>query len=107
MRYPAGMSIDKNQRPLEDSIHTDLDGRITYGGYLRLDQLLSAQQPLSDPPHHDEMLFIVQHQVSELWIKLIIHELSAAIAHLRCDEVWRCQKVIARCKQALRQLTEQ
>ncbi|MBP6216463.1 MAG: tryptophan 2,3-dioxygenase [Luteimonas sp.] len=101
------MAIDNNQRALEEGIHTDLDGRITYGGYLRLDQLLTAQQPLSDPPHHDEMLFIVQHQVSELWLKLVIHELSAAIEHLRRDEVWRCQKVLARCKQVLRQLTEQ
>ena len=72
------MSVDKNQRDLEAGIHTDLEGRLTYGGYLRLDQLLSAQQPLSDPAHHDEMLFIVQHQVSELWMKLMIHELSAA-----------------------------
>ena len=106
-RYPAAMAIDNNQRALEEGIHTDLDGRITYGGYLRLDQLLASQQPLSDPPHHDEMLFIVQHQVSELWLKLVIHELSAAIEHLRRDEVWRCQKVLARCKQVLRQLTEQ
>jgi tryptophan 2,3-dioxygenase len=101
------MGIDKNERPLEEGIHTDLDGRITYGGYLRLDQLLSAQQPLSDPPHHDEMLFIVQHQVSELWIKLVIHELVAAIGFLQRDQVWQCQKVLARCKQVLRQLTEQ
>jgi len=106
-RYPDAMAIDNNQRALEDGIHTDLDGRITYGGYLRLDRLLAAQSPLSDPPHHDEMLFIVQHQVSELWLKLVIHELTAAIAHLRRDEVWRCQKVLARCKQVLRQLTEQ
>ena len=77
------MSIDRNQRDLEDSIHTDLDGRLTYGGYLRLDRLLAAQQPLSSPPHHDEMLFIVQHQTSELWLKLLIHELSAATGHLR------------------------
>ncbi|MGY1520606.1 tryptophan 2,3-dioxygenase [Luteimonas sp. A482] len=101
------MAIEHNERPLEDGIHTDLDGRITYAGYLRLDRLLDAQQPLSDPAHHDEMLFIVQHQVSELWLKLIIHELGAAIAFLRRDQVWQCQKVIARCKQVLRQLTEQ
>ncbi|MDH5823038.1 tryptophan 2,3-dioxygenase family protein [Luteimonas sp. RD2P54] len=101
------MTIERNERPLEAGIHTDLDGRLTYAGYLRLDRLLAAQQPLSDPPHHDEMLFIVQHQVSELWIKLVIHELTAAIAHLRRDEVWRCRKVLARCKQVLRQLTEQ
>ncbi|WP_024891569.1 tryptophan 2,3-dioxygenase [Luteimonas huabeiensis] len=101
------MSIDRNQRPLEEGIHTDLNGRLTYSGYLRLDRLLAAQVPQSVPPHHDEMLFIVQHQVSELWIKLMIHELGAAIAHLRRDEVWRCRKVLSRCKQVLRQLTEQ
>lgn len=101
------MTTDRNARPLESDIHTDLDGRLTYAGYLGLDRLLSAQHPLSDPPHHDEMLFIVQHQVSELWIKLMIHELGAALAHLRRDEVWRCRKVLARCKQVMRQLTEQ
>ncbi len=69
------MSVDNNQRDLEAGIHTDLQGRLTYGGYLRLDQLLSAQQPLSSPPHHDEMLFIIQHQTSELWLKLLGHEL--------------------------------
>ena len=101
------MSIDQNERPLEAGIHTDLSGRMTYGGYLRLDRLLSAQQPLSDPPHHDEMLFIVQHQVSELWLKLLIHELSAAIDHLRHDRAWQFGKVVARCKRVLEQLTAQ
>ena len=101
------MSIDRNQRDLEDSIHTDLDGRLTYGGYLRLDRLLAAQQPLSSPPHHDEMLFIVQHQTSELWLKLLIHELSAATGHLRHDRVWQFGKVAARCKRVLDQLTAQ
>jgi tryptophan 2,3-dioxygenase len=100
------MSIDNNERPLEAGIHTDLSGRMTYGGYLRLDRLLSAQQPLSQPPHHDEMLFIVQHQVSELWIKLLVHELRAAIAHLQRDELGPCQKIFARCKVVLRQLTD-
>jgi tryptophan 2,3-dioxygenase len=100
------MTIDKNERPLEAGIHTDLEGRMTYAGYLRLDRLLSAQEPLSTPPHHDEMLFIVQHQVSELWIKLLIHELRAAIAHLQRDELGPCQKIFARCKSVLRQLTE-
>ena len=101
------MSIQDNQRPLEAGIHTDLEGRMTYGGYLRLDQLLSAQQPASQPPHHDEMLFILQHQVSELWMKLVIHEMGAALVYLREDRVGRCQKTLARCKQVLRQLTEQ
>ena len=101
------MTIDRNERPLEESIHTDLEGRLTYGGYLRLDQLLAAQQPLSQPPHHDEMLFIVQHQTSELWLKLLIHELTAATDHLRNDRVWQFGKVIARCKRVLDQLTAQ
>jgi len=100
------MTIDNNERPIEAGIHTDLSGRMTYAGYLRLDRLLSAQQPLSQPPHHDEMLFIVQHQVSELWIKLLIHELRAAIAHLQRDELGPCQKIFARCKVVLRQLTD-
>jgi tryptophan 2,3-dioxygenase len=100
------MAIEDNQRPLEAGIHTDLTGRVTYGGYLRLDRLLAAQQPLSNPAHHDELLFIVQHQVSELWMKLMIHELGSAIAHLRRDELAACQKIFARCKQVLRQMTE-
>lgn len=101
------MSIQDNQRPLEEGIHTDLAGRMSYAGYLRLDLLLAAQQPVSQPPHHDELLFVVQHQVSELWMKLMIHELRAALVHLQRDEVWQCRKVLARSKQVLRQLTEQ
>jgi len=101
------MAIDNNERALEDSIHTDLSGRMTYAGYLRLDRLLSAQTPLSSPPHHDEMLFIIQHQTSELWLKLLIHELSAAVDHLRSDRVWQFGKVVARCKRVLDQLTAQ
>jgi tryptophan 2,3-dioxygenase len=100
------MSTEDNLRPLETGIHTDLEGRMTYGGYLQLDRLLGAQQLASDPPHHDEMLFIVQHQVSELWMKLLIHEFSSAIMHLREDRLDACQKIFARCKQVLRQLTE-
>lgn len=100
-------TANANRRDLEADIHTDLAGRITYGGYLRLDRLLSAQQPLSNPPHHDEMLFIVQHQTSELWLKLLIHELSAAVEHLRHDRVWQFGKVAARCKRVLDQLTAQ
>ena len=114
LRYPcrplhraSPMTLDKNQRPLEPGIHTDLEGRMTYAGYLHLERLLSAQQPLSQPPHHDEMLFIVQHQVSELWLKLLMHELQAARGFLEADQVWQCRKVLARSKQVLRQLTEQ
>ena len=96
-----------NQRDLEAGIQTDLNGQITYGGYLHLDTLLSAQQPLSDPPHHDEMLFIVQHHVSELWMKLLIHELKAAVTYLQCDDIDACLKILARVKQVQRQLFEQ
>ncbi|NLA68948.1 MAG: tryptophan 2,3-dioxygenase [Gammaproteobacteria bacterium] len=99
------MSIDRNERALEAGIHTELSGRMTYGGYLQLERLLSAQQPVSDPPHHDEMLFIIQHQVSELWLKLLVHELRAAVGHLREDRIDPCQKIFARCKGVLRQLT--
>ena len=60
------MAIENNQRDLESGIHTDLNGRLTHGGYLQLPTLLSAQRPWSNPPHHDEMLFIIQHQTSEL-----------------------------------------
>ena len=91
----------QNQRPLEQGITTDLGERLSYGGYLQLETLLS------EPMHHDEMLFIVQHQVSELWMKLVIHELRAAIAHLRADEVAPTQKILARVKQVQRQLFEQ
>jgi tryptophan 2,3-dioxygenase len=100
------MSVENNERPLESGMHTELAGRLTYGGYLRLDRLLSAQQPLSDPPQHDELLFITQHQVSELWLKLMIHELRAAVVFLQGDDIGACQKVFARVKAILRQLTD-
>lgn len=100
------MSVEKNERELESGIHTDLSGRMSYAGYLQLDLLLSAQKRLSDPPQHDEMLFIVQHQVSELWMKLMIHELKAAVVYLQADDLGACQKIFARCKSILRQLTE-
>ena len=99
--------MSDNQRDIEAGIQTDLNGQMTYGGYLHLDTLLSAQQPLSQPPHHDEMLFIVQHQVAELWMKLLIHELKAALAHLRADDINTCLKILARVKQVQRQLFEQ
>jgi len=92
-------------RPLEDGVTTDLAGRQTYAGYLRLDALLSAQQPLSD--HHDELLFIVAHQVTELWLKLVAHELRSAIGLLAGDELPPALKRLARIKHIQRQLFEQ
>ena len=96
-----------NQRPIEQGVITDLGERLSYSGYLQLDKLLSAQQPLSSPVHHDEMLFIIQHQVAELWMKLVIHELRAAIASLQKDELGTTQKILARVKQVQRQMFEQ
>jgi tryptophan 2,3-dioxygenase len=96
-----------NERELEAGIQTDLRDRLTYGGYLQLGTLLAAQKPLSRPAHHDEMLFIIQHQTSELWLKLIVHELRAALEHLRGDDVNPCLKILARVKQVQRQLFEQ
>jgi tryptophan 2,3-dioxygenase len=84
---------------------TDLAADTSYGGYLGLDRLLSAQQPRSS--HHDEMLFIIQHQTSELWMKLMIHELAAAIVHVKSDDLAPCFKILARVKQIQRQLFEQ
>ena len=84
---------------------TDLAAETSYGGYLQLGQLLGAQRPRS--AHHDEMLFIIQHQTSELWMKLMIHELSAAIAHVQADRLAPCFKILARVKQIQRQLFEQ
>src|SRR5690606_24328896 len=94
----------ENRRELEQGIEVDLRDRQNYGGYLQLDTLLSAQKPLSEPTHHDEMLFIVQHHVSELWMKLIIHELRAATALLSTDQTDTSLKILARVKQIQRQL---
>ncbi len=101
------MNEDKNFRKLEQDIKLDVNLGDNYGGYLRLDQILSAQIPLSSPPHHDEMLFIVQHQVSELWLKLIVHELQAAIKKIQQEKLDIASKILARVKQVQRQLFEQ
>lgn len=96
-----------SHREFESGIHTDLAGRMTYSGYLQLEKLLSAQQPLSDPPHHDEMLFIIQHQTTELWFKLVIHELTAAIETVKHDALEPCFKILARVKNVQSQLFNQ
>lgn len=96
-----------NQRPVESGIVSDFSKRLSYADYLSLEGLLAQQRPLSQPPHHDEMLFIVQHQVSELWIKLIIHELSAAIEHVRQDRLPPALKILSRVKLIQMQLFEQ
>ena len=80
---------------------------LSYGAYLHLDELLSAQRPVSRPVHHDELLFIVQHQTSELWLKLVLHELRAVQARLAADELRPALKGLARVKHIQRTLTEQ
>jgi tryptophan 2,3-dioxygenase len=69
---------------------------LTYGSYLRVPELLSLQQPLSDPPHHDELLFILIHQVYELWFKQMLHELDASVRFLDRDDLLKVAKAFRR-----------
>ncbi len=103
-------------REFESSLVSDLANRTSYPGYLQLDKILAAQLPLSGldregrrvaPPHHDEMLFIIQHQTTELWLRLIIHELTAAVQHIARDEPEPCFKILARVKHVQTQLFNQ
>ncbi len=80
----------------------DFSKSMTYGDYLHLDELLGAQKPLS--PDHNEMLFIIQHQTSELWMKLMLHELRAAIADVAKDELSDAFKKLARVSKIMEQL---
>lgn len=80
---------------------------LTYSRYLRLSDLLSAQRPLSRPEHHDELLFIIQHQTAELWMKLVIHELRAAIGWIQRDQLEPTFKILARVKHIQAQLFNQ
>lgn len=97
----------ENERALESGIVTDLSGRMTYGSYLALDQLLTAQHPVSEPQHHDEMLFIIQHQTTELWLKQLLHELSSARELLARDDLREALKRIARVKRIQDVMTQQ
>ncbi|MGL5850112.1 MAG: tryptophan 2,3-dioxygenase [Phycicoccus sp.] len=97
---------DRSERPLEEGIATDFGRAMSYGDYLDLDTLLSAQHPRSSPPQHDELLFIVQHQVAELWLKLLLHELHSARALVASDELAPALKRLARVKHVQKQLVE-
>jgi tryptophan 2,3-dioxygenase len=101
------MSVREGFRPIEAGVHTDFREAMSYADYLDLDTLLAAQHPRSNPPHHDELLFIVQHQTTELWLKLILHELRAARAYFDADLVHHALKSLARVKHIQRTLTEQ
>ena len=78
----------------QEAVHWDFREAMSYGDYLRLDELLAAQKPLSG--RHDEILFITIHQASELWIKLCLHEVAAAIAHIRADDLGPASKMLSR-----------
>ncbi|MBO9652425.1 MAG: tryptophan 2,3-dioxygenase [Variovorax sp.] len=86
----------------EEKAQLDFSRSMSYGDYLHLDQILNAQKPLS--PAHDEMLFIVQHQTSELWMKLMLHELSAALRCIASDELDAAFKMLARVSRIMEQL---
>src|SRR3954468_3879568 len=101
------MVVEKNTRRIESGIETDFSGKMSYGSYLQLDRLLSAQVPVSQPEHHDEMLFIIQHQTTELWFKLVLHEVRAAISFIQRDELEPCFKILARVKHIQAQLVGQ
>lgn len=86
----------------EEKAQLDFSQSMSYGDYLQLDAILNAQKPLS--PDHNEMLFIVQHQTSELWMKLMLHELKAAIQHIEQDDLPDAFKMLARVSQIMAQL---
>ncbi|MQA22308.1 tryptophan 2,3-dioxygenase [Rugamonas rivuli] len=88
----------------EERARLDFSKEMSYSDYLRLDQLLDAQRPLS--PDHNELLFIIQHQTSELWMKLLLHELQAAIGCVANNELDSAFKMLARVRQILRQLVD-
>lgn len=87
---------------VEEKAQLDFSQRMGYADYLQLDTILSAQQPRSTA--HDELLFIVQHQTSELWMKLMLHELSAAIQHIAHDRLPSAFKMLARVSKIMEQL---
>ena len=101
------MSIEDNTREIEDGIVVDFSKKMNYGSYLALDELLDLQRPVSDPVHHDELLFIIQHQTSELWLKLLLHEVRSARDLLRVDDIGTALKRIARVKHIQETLTQQ
>jgi len=89
--------------PASEGAEMSFDGRMAYGDYLRLDMVLGAQQPIGSA--HDEMLFIIQHQTSELWIKLAVHEVSAARERIAADDLRPAFKMLTRVARIFEQLT--
>ena len=103
MNTPAGTPHSTSEQIVAaEKAQLDFSRAMSYGDYLHLDQILGAQHPRS--PDHNEMLFIIQHQTSELWMKLMLHELRAAIAHLAADELHHTFKMLARVSKIMEQL---
>jgi tryptophan 2,3-dioxygenase len=103
--------MDKMKKPpknvdleLDKNIQTDFQKAMSYGDYLNLDKILTSQRRLSD--HHDELLFIIIHQTSELWMKLIIHELDAAIEYIRGNNLEPSFKILSRVSRIQQQLIQ-
>jgi tryptophan 2,3-dioxygenase len=89
--------------PAQEGAEMSFAGRMSYGDYLQLEQVLAAQKPLSSA--HDELLFIIQHQTSELWMKLAIHEVGAAMAAIHADSLQPAFKMLSRVARIFEQLT--
>lgn len=85
-------------------IHTNFANEMTYGSYLQLDNILNSQNRVSG--HHDEMLFIIIHQASELWMKLILHEMTAAVTAISNDDLEPAFKMLSRVSKAQQQLIQ-
>ncbi len=94
--------MNSEESRVEKDIRLDFEKRMSYGDYLKLDTLLSAQAPLSD--RHDERLFVIVHHVQELWLNLIIQELDFAMVHLRSDKAGIAFKALARISRIQEQL---
>ena len=99
------MSNEESKCPVSASWHgakMDFSEAMSYGDYLGLEQILNAQHPRS--PNHNEMLFIIQHQTSELWLKLMLHEMQAVRTNLRAGELAPAFKMLARVARIMDQL---
>jgi tryptophan 2,3-dioxygenase len=95
---------DRKKPDVETGAHLDFSGEMSYGDYLALDKILDAQHRLSD--NHNELLFIIQHQTTELWMKLVIHELKAALEQVRRDDLQPAFKMLARVSRIMAQLIQ-
>ena len=94
--------MSKSYDPSKEGAQMSFKGRMSYSDYLMLEKVLDAQEPLSKA--HDEMLFIIQHQTSELWMKLALHEINAAVRSIRDDRLEPAFKMLTRVARIFEQL---